>query len=278
MNLRICNAPIPSRVSCAIPYIALSLTMFERGRLSASGAAVCHGPSGLAGCLPCRKCPVREHNVCQPLDNDRLRDLYENQRAWTRGQFLYRAGDHAGPIFKIISGIIAVSNTLPDGRRQILDFFFPGQICGYLETSGHYSFDGQALTDVTVCCFTRARFKAFPAAHDDLREVVRAALASKIGSVSRHAAQLGLANSLESVAGFLCWVGDRYSEQGLSRTRFDLPMTRDDIADHLGVGMERVSRTFSELRRLKIIETKGVTVTILDPVRLSALSSSRRSR
>jgi DNA-binding transcriptional regulator YhcF (GntR family) len=55
-------------------------------------------------------------------------------------------------------------------------------------------------------------------------------------------------------------------------------MTRNDIADHLGVGMERVSRTFSKLRRLKIIETKGVTVTILDPVRLAELSGRKVER
>jgi len=199
--------------------------------------------------------------------------LFERRQTWNRGQFLYRAGDPLGPIFKIIEGIIAVSKRLPDGRRQVLDFFFPGELCGYLETAGHYTFEGMAITPVTACVFTRARFNALTAAHDDLTEIVRATLAWKLENLSHHTAVLGQLSAVERVATFLTWLGARYGEHcGMDHTLF-LPMTRDDIADYLGVRMETVSRGFSELRRHKIIELGETTVRILDPVRLAALSN-----
>src|SRR6476469_9837837 len=116
---------------------------------------------------PCPTCPVRAQNVCRPLDPRRQRELYERRQTWKKGQVLYRAGEPLGPILKIITGIVAISERLPDGRRQILDFFFPGEICGYLETEGRYSFEGEAITEVETCVFGRARFKAYTAAHDD---------------------------------------------------------------------------------------------------------------
>jgi CRP/FNR family transcriptional regulator len=222
---------------------------------------------------PCATCPVKTHNICRPLDPERQKALYESQQTWRRGQFLYRAGDPLGPIFKLISGVIAVSKRLPDGRRQVLDFFFPGEICGYLETGEHYTFEGQAITSVTACVFNRARFKAFTGAHDDLTEIVRATLAWKLESVSHHTAVLGQLTAVERLATFLGWLAVRSGEQGIGSRTLPLPMTRDDIADYLGVRMETVSRAFSELRRRRIIELGETRVRILDPERLVALSS-----
>jgi CRP/FNR family transcriptional regulator len=221
---------------------------------------------------PCGSCPVKTHNVCQPLEADRQQELYESRQSWSKGQFLYRAGDPLGPIFKIIIGIIAVSKRLPDGRRQVLDFFFPGEICGYLETDGHYTFEGEAITPVTACVFTRARFKAFTAAHDDLTEIVRATLAWKLESVSHHTAVLGQLSAVERLAAFLRWLDIRHGNHGDKPHTLPLPMTRDDIADYLGVRMETVSRAFSELRRHKIIELGETCVRVLDPAGLAAFA------
>jgi len=217
-------------------------------------------------------CPVRRYNVCEPLGPDRQRELYEHQQTWKRGQYLYREGYPVGPILKIITGIVSVSKTLPDGRRQILDFFFAGELCGYLETEGRYTFEGQAITDVTTCAFTRSRFKAFTAAHDDLTEIVRATLAWKLEGISRHAVVLGQLSAKERVATFLCWFGARSGERG-GTPSVRLPMARGDIADYLGLTIETVSRTLSKLRMLGIIEVSDTTITVLDAARLASLAS-----
>ena len=65
--------------------------------------------------LPCPTCPARDHNICRALDLHRQRELYEGQQTWKKGQFLYRSGASLGPILKIVSGIVAVSNAYRTG-------------------------------------------------------------------------------------------------------------------------------------------------------------------
>jgi CRP-like cAMP-binding protein len=221
---------------------------------------------------PCESCSVKSHNICQPLDNRRQRELFEYQQSWEKGQLLYRADDPLGPIFKIISGIVAVSTRLPDGRRQILDFFFPGEICGYSEADGQYAFEGEAITPVRTCVFGRARFKAFTRTHADLAEIIRATLAWKLEGVSHHLAELGQLASMERVAAFLCWLRVRYAEHGMSTRPMALPMSREAIADYLGMRIETLSRCLTNLRRLEIIEATDTEVVVFDQARLAALS------
>jgi len=237
------------------------------GSLHSSRAAATTDP-------PCSTCPVRAHNVCQPLDRNRQRELYEKRQTWKKGQILYRAGEPLGPVLKIITGIVAVADRLPDGRRQILDFFFPGEICGYLETEGRYSFEGEAITEVETCVFGRARFMAFTAAHGDLAEIVRATLMSKLSSASQRLAELGQLSSTERVAAFLCWLKARHDEHGLETRPLTLLMSREAIADHLGMRLETVSRAFSRLKRLKLITASDAGVTLLDLPGLASLSAS----
>lgn len=227
-----------------------------------------------AKALPCIECPVKAQNVCQPLDEKRQRELYDTgkQQTWDRGQILFRAVDPAGPIFKIVSGIVAVSKRLPDGRRQILDFFFAGEICGYLERDGHYSFEGEAMTRVKTCSFNRAKFNAFATAHDDVSEVVRSTLAWKLESVSRHMAVLGQLTASERVATFLCRLSSHCEKQDVPIRKLALPMTGAEIADYLGIRLETVSRSLSELKQRKIIDLGEDIVVVLDPARLAELS------
>lgn len=223
---------------------------------------------------PCPTCPVRAHNICRPLDPRRQRELYEKRQTWKKGQVLYRAGEPLGPILKVITGIVAVSERMPDGRRQILDFFFPGEICGYLETDGRYTFEGEAVTEVETCVFGRARFEAYTAAHGDLAEIVRATLVSKLNSTSHRLAELGQLSSTGRVAAFLCWLKARYEEHGLETHPLALPMSREPIADHLGMRLETVSRAFARLRSLKLITASDTEVTLLDLPGLASLAGS----
>jgi CRP/FNR family transcriptional regulator len=215
---------------------------------------------------------VKAHNVCGPLGQDRQRELYEGRQTWRKREFLFRAGDPAGPVFKIITGIVAVAKRLPDGRRQILGFFYPGELCGYLETEGRYTYEGEAITDVWACSFSRARFKAFTAAHRDLAEIVSATLARKLESVSTHMTVVGQLSSVERAAAFLCELKAHYEERGLKGSTLALPMTRDDIGDYLGVRMETASRAFSVLKRLGIIDITDTAVIVTNSAGLAALA------
>jgi CRP/FNR family transcriptional regulator len=228
--------------------------------------------------LPCATCPGRPLNLCRPLD-EALQAAFFGialRQRWVRRQYLFRSGDPLGPLFKVTSGVVAVSKSLPDGRRQILRIVMPGDVCGYLGEHGRYAFDGEALSDVVTCTFPRAGFDAFVADNSAMAEAVRLELSEVLKSVSAHMTALGQMSSTARVAHFLCDMRALLDARGLSDQALALPLTRSDIADYLGLRLETVSRSFSELRQRELIALDGEGLTILDAPQLAVLAGLRR--
>jgi CRP/FNR family transcriptional regulator len=225
--------------------------------------------------LPCERCIGKQYNVCQVLEHDRQKELYQtgNRQRWGRREFLFRADSELGPIFKVTSGIVAASRSLPDGRRQIVAFFLPGDLCGYLENDGRYAFDGQAITGAETCSFNRERFNAFAGRNRDVAEEMRRALALRLTMVSQHLSVVGQLSSTERVANFLAMMDGAYASRQMATRPLPLPMRRSDIADYLGLRLETVSRAFSKLKKRNIIEIEDDDVVILDQSRLHELSN-----
>ena len=233
---------------------------------SAFGPKEATSPLRPARPLPCLHCPVKAANVCGILEYDRQKELFELglQQTWTRRQFLFRAGDPVRAVFKIISGMVAVSKPLADGRRQVLSFVLAGDLCGYLQVDGRYAFDGTAITEARTCSFNRRRFDAFAAAHQDVATVIKEALESKLHYVGDHMAVIGQLTSTERVASFLGRLSIAYSEHGLQTRPLLLPMNRADIADYLGLRLETVSRAFSRLRKKGLLEYEEDRIVVHD--------------
>jgi len=226
--------------------------------------------------LPCVRCPARSFNVCHPLGYERQKELFEigKVQKWTRRQQLFRSGDPIGSIFKITSGIVAVSKMLPDGRRQVLDFFLPGDLCGFLETDTHYAFDGEAITEATTCSFDRDRLMSFAIRHPDVAEALRVAIADRLKRAVLHMAVLGQLTSTERVATFLCSMSPAYGAHATPTGHRILPMTRIDIADYLGLRLETVSRALSRLRKGRFIEIENDEFVVINHSALAQMSNS----
>lgn len=224
--------------------------------------------------ISCLHCPAKAFNVCKPLEYERQKELFETgiEQTWKRRQFLFRMGDPAGPIFKITSGVVAVSSSLPVGRRQISLFLLPGDICGYLETNGNYAFDGEAITDVMTCSFNRQQFHAFVASNRDVDSEVKAALEERLQQLGQQQAVLGQLTSTAKVASFLLSLTKEYSAHRIQTRPLSLPMSRADIADYLGLRIETVSRAFAKLKNRKVLELDNEEVVIHDLKRLSDLA------
>jgi len=223
--------------------------------------------------LPCPGCPGRHMNVCQPLDDELQVDFFDTglRQKWARRQQLFRSGDPAGPIFKVTSGIVAVSRSLPNGTRQILRFALPGDICGYLSEGGAYAFDGEAITDVTTCTFQRDGFDNFAATHDVTAEAVRRELSQVLASAGQHLIVLGRMPTAARVAHFLCRMKADLTSRSQTAGLVALPMARGDIADYLGMRLETVSRSFTKLHKLKLISVSTDAVVVLDEIGLAAI-------
>ena len=233
------------------------------------------GHFGTNGPLPCDRCIGKQYNVCHLLEPERQRELFETgcRHRWDKRSYLFRTGSPVGAVFKVTSGIVAESRTLADGRRQIIAFFLPGDICGYLETDGRHAFDGEAITTAETCSFNRERFGGFVNRNNDVAEEMRRNLADRLKMAGTHLSVVGKLTSTERVANFVAMMTAAYAARNVQTRPLPLPMKRSDIADYLGLRLETVSRAFSKLRHNSIIDVNEDEVLILDQAKLNQLSN-----
>ena len=232
--------------------------------------AVSPGAKALAG-LPCDRCVGRSFNLCKPLDGPRLKVMLGlgGIRRWKKREMLFRAGEPIGAFFKIRSGVVAVSRTLDDGRRQIVAVRVPGDCVGYLDVDGCYVFEGEALTDVEACAFDRRRFDAFAAQHPDLAAALAEALSAALRQSGEDMMVLGQLRSTERVAHFLAEIDTLYTQRYVSARPLSLKMSRGEVADYLGLTIETVSRAIGKLKKRNVIALVGSDeVSVLDNDRL----------
>ena len=229
--------------------------------------------------LPCDRCVGRSLNLCKPLDGARLQEMLAlgGIHHWKKHETVFRAGDPMGAFFKIRSGIVAVSRTLDDGRRQIVAVRAPGDCVGYLENNGKYAFQGQALTDVEACAFDRRSFDAFAAEHPDLAAAVAEALSAALKQSGQDMLVLGRLRSTERVAHFLAEIDTLYRQRAVSSGPLSLKLSRTEIADYLGLTIETVSRAIGKLKYREVIGLVGSDeVIVLDNNKLRQIAKVER--
>ena len=229
--------------------------------------------------LPCDRCGGRSFNVCKPLDDTSLRTMLSlgGIRHWKKHEIIFHAGAPMGAFYKITSGIVSVSHTIDDGRRQIIAIRAPGDCVGYLDNDGKYAFDGQALTDVEACAFDRCSFDAFAAGHPDLAAAVAEALSAALEQSGQHMLVLGQLRSTERVAHFLAEVDSRYRKGAVSSVPLSLKMSRAEIGGYLGLTVETVSRSIGKLKDRGVISLMGSDeVIVLDSDKLRQVAKVER--
>jgi CRP/FNR family transcriptional regulator len=223
------------------------------------------------GKLLCDSCPGRSLGICRPLDDQRLVQLLSlgGRRRWAKREVMYRADEPLGAFYKITKGIVAESRTLDDGRRQIVGVRTVGDLCGYPAHKGRYLFSGEALTEVEACGFDGEKFGAFIARHVDLACALAEDVSDKLKRAIENMTVIGQLKSTERVAHFLIEIYELYASRHIGTHPLSLHLTRQEIADYLGLTLETVSRSFSKLRGLRVIAlVGGDAVAILDEARL----------
>jgi CRP/FNR family nitrogen fixation transcriptional regulator len=156
--------------------------------------------------------------------------------AFAAGAEIYAPGDRAGTFYQVEFGAVRVHRLRSDGRRQIIAFHLTGETFGY-EADRTHSFFAEAITPTGLRAMSRsANDEASP-------ELLTLALRGMLRA-QEHIMMIGRQTAVERIASFLVDMSDR--QGGLDQ--FDLPMSRLDIADHLGLTIETVSRVFAKLR------------------------------
>ena len=166
-----------------------------------------------------------------------------------KGEELFAEGDAADWFYKVVTGAIRTSKLLSDGRRQIGAFHLAGEMFG-LEAGENHRFTAEALTGTKILAYCRTCLK--PSARDGgaLREEVLSSAIHSLDRAQEHILLLGRKTAQEKLATFLLDLAHRICGED---EQLDLPMQRSDIADHLGLTIETVSRTLTQFARSGLI-------------------------
>ena len=174
------------------------------------------------------------------------------RRAFARDEEIFVEGDTAEFFYKVVSGAVRTYRLLSDGRRQIDAFHLAGDAFG-LESGDRHQCSAAAICDATV--EVRRRSELRTAAGDVGCSVeLMTAMMRRLEQAQGHMVLLGCKNAREKVATFLLGIAARAPSLG---NHVELPMLRCDIADHLGLTIETVSRTIAELTRDGVIGRPG---------------------
>lgn len=182
------------------------------------------------------------------------------------GTPLLHEGAPADHLFQITSGVVKVYRTLPDGRCQITGFLFAGDFVG-LAPEDVYLSGVVALGAVTVSRFPRKKVEQLVEASPLVARLLLQRACSELIAAQDQMLLLGRKTAPEKVASFLVAIARRTASDLI-----DLPMTRTDIADYLGLTIETVSRTLSRLASDEIIAVDRAHIRILDAEALQDLT------
>ena len=191
------------------------------------------------------------------------------------GAYLYFEGDEVKWLYQVTSGVLRLTRLLADGRRQVIAFGYPGDIVGFPASGVHHT-DCEALTAAQLQPYRRAALESGEGDPKLHYALLQAAL-REISEMQDHFMMLGRKSASEKVASFLCVLAERFGTDLEAHRSVTLPMSRSDIADFLGLTTETVSRTFTQLRKAKIIAIDNIhTVIIERPTALLGLSLGDR--
>lgn len=221
----------------------------------------------------CSGCKVRLFAICATLDDQEITSLERlaRQKTLLARQPVMFAGDPAESVFTLTSGFLRLQRDLSDGRRQIIGFAAPGDFIG-LGLSSRYAYSADALTDLTLCAFDRIEFSVLAHRTPGLIDRLHRSASHELSLAQEHMVVLGRRRAEERVALFLIsWRKKLQRIFGPSAT-VHLPMGRQDIADHLGLTIETVSRIISRLGREKIILDVPGGLRVLDDNKLMQLA------
>ena len=166
-----------------------------------------------------------------------------------KGEELFAEGDEAEFFYQVVSGAIRSYKLLSDGRRQIDAFHLAGDIFG-LEAGSEHRFSAEAIGDATVIAYRRSRLGALIQDDAAFRDRIMTATLRSLERAQDHMLLLGRKTAQEKMATFLLDMAERLSKDD---EHFELPMQRSDIADHLGLTIETVSRTLTQFVRSSLI-------------------------
>lgn len=198
----------------------------------------------------CASCAVRDIAACSAIPEEDLHTL-EQRGGKVRlapGTVLVREGDPRREVHTLVSGMARQVRLLPDGRRHVAGFVLPGDFIGFSAAS-HYRNSVEAVNEAVLCTFSLASVGSLRRRYPEFDAQLFRQACGELDLAGSYLMALARMTPVERLAAFLLYLSGRQHQLGGREHHVDLPMTRADIGDHLGLTIETVSRSFSRLKQ-----------------------------
>ncbi|MCA0256884.1 MAG: Crp/Fnr family transcriptional regulator [Proteobacteria bacterium] len=216
----------------------------------------------------CRVCEARHGGVCGTLTPAQLFELnrHATRRKVDAGNELIGQGESVSHYSNILSGVIKLSKMMADGRQQIVGLQFAPDFLG---RPFHYesTMTAEAATETEVCTFPRNLIERMLNETPDLERKLHSQSLKELDEAREWMLTLGRKTAQEKVASFLHMIATHIDPDHGEQNTFDLPLSRADIADFLGLTIETVSRQMTRLRKEGVIlieNNRHITVPCLE--------------
>ena len=221
----------------------------------------------------CAVCKIRPYSFCRCLPEEKLRIFSEisKEKEFKDKETIFLQQEDAKNLYNITKGNIKIYRLLSDGRIQIIGFLYPGDFFGSYK-KGRYNYSAEAIGEVRTCVFNQEILDSYLEKNMNLAKELLHMTSHELTLAQDRMEVLGKMNANERIAKFFLNISEQRSRIGWQSNPVSLPMTRQDIADYLGLTLETVSREITRFKTsniIKLINTKQIF--IVDKEKLSAV-------
>lgn len=205
----------------------------------------------------CSDCPIRYNAVCSKCETDEMEMLEQIKyyRSYSAGQSVFFAGDPLEFVGSLVSGVASLTRTLPDGRVQMVGLLLPADFMG---RPNRETIDCNVVaeTDLVLCCFRRRPFEKLIEQTPHVGQRLLEMTLDELDAAREWMLVLGRKTAREKIASLLYMIATRMvklAPDAEPQVSFVLPITRETMANYLGLTIETVSRQMSALKKDGVI-------------------------
>lgn len=232
------------------------------------------------GKVACQDCSI--YQLCLPTGIDQesveaLNRIIKRTRPLKRGDHLFSMGAPFQSIYAVRSGSIKTYVPTDDGFEQVTGFYLPGELIGLdAITSEIHPCSAKVLESTSVCEIPFRQLEELADSIPALRQQMMRILSRELLHERLLFMLLGKKSAEERLAGLLISLSRRFQHRGFSASDFHLSMSRNDIANYLGLAVETVSRLFSRFQNENLLRVERKHIRIIDQDRLAVLANNAK--
>ena len=223
--------------------------------------------------IRCSVCKIRSYSFCRCLPEEKLKVFSDISKEieFKDKQTIFLQQENAKNLFNITKGNVKIYKLLSDGRIQIIGFLYPGDFFGSYKKE-KYNYSAESIGEVRACAFDQVSLDNYLNENMKLAKELLHMTSHELTLAQDRMEVLGKMNANERIAKFFLNISEQRSRIGWQSNPVSLPMTRQDIADYLGLTLETVSREITRFKTsnlIKLLNSKQIF--IVDKEKLTAV-------